>query len=439
MRSIASEHISTIINFLNKKAEYAVLRNFEGLPDNNKSRDIDIIITRKSYRSIKAELVKLIDYSGWKIMTYLNSDRLITYVCAKIDDNGYAQLVQWDFFMNTSVFGVLLMDADEFLKHRKFNSFLYHVDVDCCFLDKYLYNRAVGNQYPEKYKDTRKQAEKLPVVEEKIASIYGCRNVEACDQTSGRKLLLRAVWWNARHRLGAFVADVLHFSYAFFKNYLSSNTGFTIGFTGPDGSGKTTVINLLIENLGDVFKTAHAYYHFRPTLLKNLGEAAHTIKLKKEVDRNFDQPHRGGKTNAFSSIARLLYYSIDYIAGYFIKIKSACRITQIVIFDRYYTDIIADSRRSRIYLNHIFLYWYGRLFIPSLDYNILLTANTQIILARKQELNRKEIENINQKLDYLSNKKGYLLIWNESKPETSISKILTYILKNQHQKNIKRI
>ena len=59
------EHIKQIIEFLNANADYAVLRNFEGLPEKNKSRDIDIIITRNSYKKIKRSLVELIDRSGW--------------------------------------------------------------------------------------------------------------------------------------------------------------------------------------------------------------------------------------------------------------------------------------------------------------------------------------------------------------------------------------
>ena len=69
MGNIAAEHITNIIGLLNNKADYAVLRNYEGLPNHNKSRDIDIIITRKGYNDIKNELVDLIDRSGWKIIT----------------------------------------------------------------------------------------------------------------------------------------------------------------------------------------------------------------------------------------------------------------------------------------------------------------------------------------------------------------------------------
>lgn len=438
MGNLAAEHISNIIGFLNKKADYAVLRNFEGLPDNNKSRDIDIIITKKSYKTIKQELVELIDKSGWRIITYLYSDRLITYVCAR-QERSKTEIVQWDFFINTSVFGILLMDADEFLVHKKFNGFLYYVDVECQFLDKYLYNRAVGAQYPEKYRATREKAEHSPIVEKKIKSLYGVNTVKECDKISGKKLLLTAIKTNLQQHSGKFLANLVCFLWTFWGNYIRSNTGFSVGFTGPDGSGKTTVIDLILERVAPVFRVAHKYYHFRPALFGNLGEVAHSTGLKKEVDRDYSKPHRGGKTGALSSFARLLYYSLDYIVGYFVKVKSVTRITRVVIFDRYYTDIICDSRRSRIYLNYKFLYWFGKLFIPSLDYNILLTARSETILARKRELEEEGIRCINERIDYLADKKGYKKILNEQTPEIAVAEILNYIFDNQHKKNLRRL
>lgn len=151
-----SRHISLVFGFLNERAEYAVLRNYEGLPDDNASRDIDIIITRGSLRKIKSELVECLCQEGWRIVTYLNSDRLITFVCAKnVGDE--TEIVQWDFFVNTSVWGVELMSAEEFLEHRVWNGFLYHVDVEGEFLDKYLYNRVVGCSYPAKYEAIRRR------------------------------------------------------------------------------------------------------------------------------------------------------------------------------------------------------------------------------------------------------------------------------------------
>ena len=112
---------------------------------------------------------------------------------------------------------------------------------------------------------------------------------------------------------------------------------------------------------------------------------------------------------------------------------------QIVIFDRYFTDIICDSRRCRIFLNYKFLYWFGKLFIPSLDYNVLLTANSGTILARKRELDESGIKTINYIIDYLSGKKGYKKVLNEQTPEVAVVEILNYIFDNQHRKNLGRL
>lgn len=438
MSKLSSEHISHVIGFLNREADYAVLRNYEGLPDKNKSRDIDIIITKKSFNAIKDRLVKLIGHSDWKIVTYLNSDRLITYVCGYQDGNR-TELVQWDFFVNTSAFGIVLMEAEEFLVHKKFDGFLYYVDVECQFLDKYLYNRAVGTVYPEKYRTTREQVEHVPIVEEKIYSLYGAYTVAECDRMSGKYLLFAAFCSNLKKHPGRLIINIGSFLNTFLGNYLRSNTGFSIGFTGPDGSGKTTVIDSMIENMGDVFRKAHAYYHFRPMMFGNLSEVAHSAGVKKVVDREYDKPHRGGRTGMLSSLTRLMYYSADYIVGYWVKVKSVTRITRLVIFDRYYTDIICDSRRSRIYLNPKFLYGFGKLFIPSLDYNILLTASSDTILARKRELDKGGIDAINEKIDYLTEKKGYYKVLNEGTPQEAVAHILRIVFEEQHKKNLNRM
>ena len=563
-------HIVRVLGFLNEGAEYAVLRNYEGLPDRNESRDIDIVITRRSFGSIKRELVEVLCQEGWRIVTYLNSDRLITFVCAK-NVGHETEIVQWDFFVNTSVWGVELMSAEEFVEHRVWNGVLWHVDVVGEFLDKYLYNRAVGCSYPAKYDSIRLQItdnsqqdslcslvlsptddtdntdlnssslirslaaqevarqiytdynagepmvlsrraknasassvssvrdksnsdakksveiqralltksnseslnpngkksfksvesvgdnhsegvtsvrkkeisvgrEKISVrVSEKLEEVFGCGDLEVCDGLSGKRLLWCAVMWNLKRRPLGLIAGVWAFVWSFVRNYLCTNTGFAIGFTGPDGVGKTTVIEMLIERLGGVFRTAHSYMHFRPMLFGNLGEVAHSAGLKREVDRNYNDPHRGKKVGVVNSLVRLVYYSVDYIVGYWLKVKSQIRITRLVVFDRYYTDVICDSRRSRIFLNYKFLYWFGRVFVPQLDYNVLLTASVETILARKQELTREGIERINEKIEYLAGKRGYVKFVNDGAPEEVVTEILEWVFEEQHKRNMKRI
>lgn len=434
----SEELLNSVFGYLNTNVDYAVLRNFEGLPAKNQSRDIDIIISKNSYKNHYQVIIDIMISKGWKLVTYLHSDRLITFVCG-YTMLGKTELIQWDFFFNTSVFGIELMDAEELLLNRKFNGFLYHVSRENEFLDKYLYDRAVGAEYPEKYFTVKNEVQDKSLVKDKLLSLFGVSSVEQCDKIGKSKLMVHALRYNLFSHPFWQIGYCLFFLYTFIRNYFRSNTGFTIGFTGPDGSGKTTVIDGIIEQLGDVFRTAHLLYHFRPTILGNLGEVAHSTGIKKEVDREYDRPHRGRKTGVVSSLLRLCYYSMDYVVGYFLKVKSQTRITRLVFFDRYYTDIIVDGRRSRIYLNHKFLYWFGRFFVPSLKYNILLTAGSEIILKRKQELNEEGIHSINKKIDYLSTKKGYKKVLNESTPNAAILEILTYIFEQQHRKNLKRL
>lgn len=437
--NIQSSFLNCFFKLLNDSVEYAVLRNFEELPESNDSRDIDIIISKKDYKRLRPLLIKLVEDNGWSIVTYLNSDRLITWVIGIVSPTHQTELIQLDFFFNTSVFGIELLSANEIISAKQFNGKIFHADINTQFLDKYLYDRAVGAKYPEKYRATREAAENSPVIKTKLSELFGVNSVEKCDKTAGRKLLFHALRHNLRHRPFGLIADMTRFLYTFTGNYLMSRTGFSVGFTGPDGSGKTTVIDRTIERLGAVFATAHAYYHFRPALFGNLGDVAHSAGIKKEVDRNYSDPHRGGRTGIFSSLLRLAYYSTDYIAGYFVKVKSKTRITRLVIFDRYFTDIICDSRRSRIYLPPRFLNFWRKLFIPSLDYNILLTASSDTILSRKRELDEAGIRDINNRIDYLAPQKGYLKVLNETTPDEAVTTILNHIFDEQHKKNLKRL
>lgn len=436
--STTAKHITAIIDCLNQSAEYAVLRNYAGLPDANHSRDIDIIISTKSFRTVRKVLVNAIVATGWKILTYLHSDRLVTFVCGIQEENN-TELVQWDFFMNTSVFGIVLMDADEFLIRRKFNGFLYHVDIEGEFLDKYLYNRAVGYSYPTKYQSIRLQVENEDMVKNKLKEVCGVSSLSECDRLSGKRILVHAMWHNMQKFPIGTIKHLIFFLCTYVRNYICSDTGFSIGFTGPDGAGKTTVINLLIERLSPVFAKAHRYYHFRPELFKNISDVAQSAGLKKTIDKRYDIPHRGGETGKLNSVLRLFYYATDYILGYLLRVKSTTRITRLAIFDRYYTDIICDSRRSRIFLNYKFLYWFGQLFIPALDYNILLTADVDTILVRKKELSHEEISLINKKISYLSKKPGYKVVYNDLSFNDAVNTILLHIFEQQHRKNLKKI
>lgn len=422
--------VEQVFSLLNEKQyPYAVLRNYEGLPQYNRSRDIDILIAPTYYNSIKKDVVSCLIENGFYIITLFESERLRTIVCGKII-NGDIEIIQFDFFIHTSAYGNIIIKAEDMLATREIENNVYHVSREYQFLDKYLYIKYVGAEYPQKYHHILEEMKQSSQIV-KFLSRYNISSVDQLIEMPTKKF--RKI---ISQKVGKSYTNRISFWCHYIANQLSYR-GFSFGFTGPDGVGKTTIINEVNKVLSAIYKVNE--YHFRPMMFGNLSEVAHSAGIKKNVDRNYQKPHRGGKTNAISSLLRLVYYSIDYVFGYIKSIRPLLVKRQIVIFDRYYTDIVCDSRRSRIFLNYKFLQWVGKIFIPALDYNILLTADTETILSRKQELDREGIDNINAKIDYLKNKKSYTKILNNGTPLEAVSKVITHIFSEQHRKNLKRL
>lgn len=428
--------VSEIFHFFNKnKIIYAVLRNHEDLPEVISSRDIDILIGKKDFKNQLKNIVKIICDLNFKIITQYRNDRIYTLICSKIESD--VELMQFDFFFQSSVYGINLIDSKDILEKRVFNGKIFFATPEYQLLDKYLYLKFLGMDYPTKYNELKKSVQNRELIISFLKQDFNCSNIDDLISLPiskyRRKVLKNSLLKNPFKQ----IRMSLSFLFYHFINFFNYK-GFSLGFTGPDGAGKTTIVNYLKNDLSHVFSSINLY-HFRPNLIPNLSEAAYKTKLKAEEDKNYDNPHRGKKTNVLSSVLRLCYYSLDYIIGYYRVIRPTLLKRSIVIFDRYYTDIIVDSRRSRIYLEPKLLFSFGKLFIPKLDYNILLTADENLILLRKQELTRESILIINKNLDFLSNKKGYHLIENNDSPEKAKVKILKTIFSLQHEKNMSRL
>ena len=424
------EHLlRKIIELLNDSSNYAILRNYQNIPKQI-SRDIDIIIKRDDFFKIRKLLVSVLNEHGYQVLMYYKGGEMHSIIFTS-SKNEETFLLSFDFIFSIYVRDMILFTADQVLKSKQYNGLLYHVRKDWEYIAKYAYNTILGVPYPAKYFEIKKEAESLykKEIDEHLNSI-------GIGTSGKRKVLSIRVLLFRTHPWLSFIAICRYLYYSIYNTL--SVQGISIGFSGPDGSGKTTVINCLIKELSSVFGDIRVF-HFRPNLYGNLSDVAHSAGLKKTVDHHYHLPHRGQKTGNISSFLRLLYYSTDYFFGGLLKIRSLLFKRNIVIFDRYYTDIICDSRRSRIYLPVNFLYGWGRCFIPSLDYNILLTASTETILARKKELDKEGIESINRKIDYLSSKPRFYKIMNDGTPQATVTEILRIIFENQHYKNIKRI
>ncbi|MEW6053099.1 MAG: hypothetical protein AB1552_04810 [Nitrospirota bacterium] len=184
---------------------------------------------------------------------------------------------------------------------------------------------------------------------------------------------------------------MLQYGIAQFKRIIQRllhSVGFSIVLLGPDGSGKSTIGNLLLERVSGSFHGGRIQY-WRPYLLPSMG------KLKfwnpsEEVATN-PNPHKHPKQNFIKSSIRFLYYVVDYILGYPVKIYWAKVRKHIIIFDRYYYDYLVDLQRYQFNIPG-FLVKLILPFIPSPDLTIYLDAEPEVLHERKQELSLPELE-----------------------------------------------
>ena len=148
----------------------------------------------------------------------------------------------------------------------------------------------------------------------------------------------------------------------------------TICFLGPDGSGKSTIIEELRNQ--NPFVNFH-YFHLKPTVNKK----SHAII----------NPHSNPSYPAFVSYLKLIYLIFQYNVNWILNIWTIKLTPTIIIFDRYFDDIIADPKRYR-YGGSLKAIKIARMFIPKPAITFVLVAKSEIIYSRKKEVSKMELE-----------------------------------------------
>jgi len=155
-------------------------------------------------------------------------------------------------------------------------------------------------------------------------------------------------------------------------------TGLFVVVLGSDGSGKSTLIQHLERGFSGAFRRTKSF-HFRPRLFK--GHPSTTIA----------EPHAKSPYNGLVSAFKLFYYLLDYIVGYWLQVRPALARSTLVIFDRYYDDILVDSHRYR-YGGPAWLLRFGRRLVPRPYVFLVLDAPETYLIQRKTELPLEELK-----------------------------------------------
>lgn len=155
-------------------------------------------------------------------------------------------------------------------------------------------------------------------------------------------------------------------------------TGLHVVFLGPDGSGKSTVLAKIEQDLAPAFRLTKRY-HLRPFFGRPQGNGI----------SNSD-PHANPLRDVFSSLIKLSLWWLDFTIGYFMDVFPRLVSSTFVLFDRYYCDLSVDQKRYRYGGPRWLVTLIGKL-IPRPNIVILLQAPVEVIQARKQEVSKDEL------------------------------------------------
>ncbi len=152
-------------------------------------------------------------------------------------------------------------------------------------------------------------------------------------------------------------------------------TGLVIGVLGADGSGKSTLIEHLIDEVKPAFR-GQAYFHLRPTVLLRRSAAAAASATA---------PHDQVARSRAASLVKLGLLVFEYTAGWWLRIRPLIIRSNFVVFDRYLHDMIADPKRYR---------WAGgtgairaaAAWVPQPQLWLVLDAPVETLQVRKQEV-----------------------------------------------------
>lgn len=176
--------------------------------------------------------------------------------------------------------------------------------------------------------------------------------------------------------------------------------GYCIAFLGPDGVGKTTLSNACLRDIEPAFRGIKRY-HLRPYAFDN---------KKGMGDSPVTNPHGQPPRSFMSSVLKLCLFFIDYTIGYLITAHKFKIKANLVVFDRYFHDLLIDPKRYRFNASMWIAKLFGKL-IQQPDLFIVLIGDPKNVWARKKEVSLEEtVRQVNAYKVFAQTQKNSLLI-----------------------------
>lgn len=386
LRPALLEQVTTC--FEHEQIPYSIVGDTRSLPDQIDS-DVDMVVSQQRIHQIPALLARCCRSTQTRLVQVIPHEQTAYFcVLARQDHQGNLHFLQADICGDYYRQGKLFLTADELLAQRMeatdaagrskgfmvpapAGEFMYYLLKK---IDKQQLNDRQAHHLSRQW---RQDPEGVNANLARFWPSAACQLIAAAAKQNN--------WHPVQARLPE-LQQALHqnlsFSFrAIFQegkrlvNRVNTPTGLMLTLLGPDGSGKSTVGKKLLKDLAPAFWHTQ-YIHLRP----EVGVSSNGRDNSPVVD-----PHGKPPRHWTTSLLKCLYYVFDYNAGYLCKIKPRLIQTSMVVFDRYYHDLLVDPARYR---------YGGPLpaakacgnFLPYPDLFLILDAPAETLHQRKQEV-----------------------------------------------------
>lgn len=409
----SKQHGRILVSFLNRLDDagirFFIIRNYDGLPEKNDSKDVDIVV--KHGTALSAEEILKTVFREYGLFYYYRVRIEESLLCRAVSKDGrfaihidlmngyinrgveiipfdtlYEQTVIYNGFhvLNELYDGIMLFIYKQFGYKKPFLKKEYQKKISLVW-GKYpdfstIMTKMVGGELYQNISECIKECDFDRLLSysrqvDKQLRFYSNKTHFFINQYRKLLFFFRKV-------------DRVVFKFRRFEK--------SISVMAPDGTGKTTFIEALLDRLADIYvdapkeRTRFHLYHFRPMLIPNLGALGEKTGMMKQ-DTDFTNPHRAKSAGFFSSMFRITYYWLDYVIGWIYFTRKDVQYDRYSIYDRYSYDLIVDPKRTRLCLPM----WIRKLYVkcmPHPQINFFLKAAPETIIQRKAELTLSETQ-----------------------------------------------
>lgn len=421
--SVMKNFIEMFFLMLNQeKIKYAVLRNYDLLPNSLDGSDIDMWVEQEDCeRFFNLTMAKAEEYGG-HLVSYIWK-RHEPKICLMGADWG----VQIDVYTGLVPIGNYEFYTGEIIaRHIVEHNGIKVISKKWCAIESLLKEVLNTGNCDRKDKfyneahdaiaeiDEEELKEGLPMFSDNYIKL-----LKKVGKEAKSKCLIDRIYEEGRKELTKKVKGATFDKVAKFKRLLK-RPGYMIAILGTDGAGKSAIYESMLPHLKDAFHNGMHYRHLRPHMLPDIG----VLIGKRERVENVKvcaNPHAKKSSGFIGSLIRLAYYLQDYIWGYWLKIWPKIAIhADVYVMDRYYYDYYIDQTRSLTNLPNWIIKFFD-IFVPSPDVIICLGGNPEKIFERKPETSLEDVKNQTAALhDFCnSHKKAFWVDTTEYDLETS--------------------